>query len=52
MFVGYSCLGRGNSGRFKSLRIYSRPPFSKNIAATDEDGNVVTGQLKETQEDE
>lgn len=52
MFVGYSCLGKGNSGRFKSLRIYDRPPFSKNIAATDADtGMVKTDQLKETRED-
>ena len=52
MFVGYACLAKSNQGRFKSLRIYKSPPFSKNIAATDADtGNMMTGQLKETRED-
>ena len=34
------------------MRIYKTPPFSKNINATDQNGNAIVRQLCQTAEDE
>ena len=45
MFVGYCVMGKQPNGMFQSLRAYKSPPHSKNIAATDESGDMATNQL-------
>jgi len=52
MFVGYCVLAKELQGLFQPVRVYKSPPFSKNIAATDEQGNAIVNQLKEAPEDE
>ena len=52
MFVGYAVLGKEPNGLFQSVRVYKNPPYSKNIAAMDEEtGQMATDQLKGLKED-
>ena len=52
MFIGYSVLGREPAGLFQQLRVYKSPPYTKNIAETDQEtGKIVTDLRKVPKED-